>query len=80
MWFVKREAGDLRLYPLPILCKYMMSEFQSLRDEELGREVLSLVMIHLSEARNEYNVGLHTYINILPKHDPYLYAVKLLYP
>jgi hypothetical protein len=79
MWMVKRKAGELRLYPLHLLCAYLMSELRNIRDEGLASEVLSLVMIQLSEARNEYNVSLQIYVNILPKHDLYLYVVKLLY-
>jgi hypothetical protein len=80
MRLVKREAGELRFYPLHLLCAYLMSEFRNLRDVELGREALSLLMIHLSEAQNEYNVSLQAYVNILPERDPRPYVVKLLYP
>jgi hypothetical protein len=77
MWFVKKhEAGELRFYPLHLLCAYLISEL----DGELAREALPLVMIHLSEVRSEHYESLYTYMNILPEHDLYLYVAKLLRP
>jgi hypothetical protein len=80
MRLVKREAGELRLYPPHLLCAYLMSEFWNLRDVELGREALSLIMLYLSEALEKHGESLHMYINVLPEHDLYPYIAKLLRP
>jgi hypothetical protein len=76
MQLVKREAGELHFYPLHLLCAYLISEL----DEELARDALPLVMIHLSEVSSKHYESLYMYINILPKHDPYPYVAKLLRP
>jgi len=80
MRLVKREAGEPRLYPPHLLFAYLMSEFRNLRDAELGREALSLIMLHLSEAREKHGESLHLYINVLPEHDIYPYIAKLVRP
>jgi hypothetical protein len=72
----KHEAGELRFYPLHLLCAYLISEL----DGEFAREALPLAMIHLSEVRSEHYESLYVYMNILPEHDLYLHVAKLLRP
>jgi hypothetical protein len=74
-----REVGEFRLYPLHLLCAYLISELQSL-DEELARKALCLVEMHVDEVSDKYYESLYTYMNILSRHDLYLYVANLLHP
>jgi hypothetical protein len=73
----KHKAGELRFYPLHLLCAYLVSLVDG---EELAREVSSLVTIHMAEVSHKHYESLYTYMNILPEHDLYLYVAKLLRP
>jgi hypothetical protein len=74
----KREGGELRFYPLHLLCAYLLSLIPE--DEGLAREALSLAEIHVVEVSDRHYESLYTYMNILPRHDLHLYIAKLLRP
>jgi hypothetical protein len=77
---VKRGVGDLRLYPLRLLCDRLIAGLRGAGDVELASEILAVVAIMLRESSDVCNAGLQTYVNNLPGRDPLPHPVKLSCP